>query len=235
MKEYTSEELLRFNGKDGNPTYIAFQGKVYDVSKSRLWPKGLHMNRHTSGKNLSADISAAPHGTEVLGRYPQVGTLKKEPSEGLKHLPSFLQGLLEQFPIARRHPHPVMVHFPIAFLTASSLFAVLHLFFKRPTFESTSFYLLLLGSIASPFAIITGLLTWWVNYGLKLSHLIRRKIELSILLLFLDVVLIVWRSWSPEAFSQSLPTLYLILVVILTPVVFLLGYYGGQMTFPIEK
>jgi len=235
MREFTSEELLRFNGKDGNPTYVAFHGKVYDVSKSRLWPKGLHMNRHASGKDLSADFSAAPHGTEVFERYPQVGVLKQEPSEGLKPLPSFLRGLLERFPTARRHPHPVMVHFPIALLTASSLFAVLYLFFKRPTFESTSFYLLLLGSIASPFAMITGLLTWWVNYGLKLSRLIKRKIELSILLLFLEVVLIVWRSWCPEAFSQSLPTLYLILMVILTPVVLLLGYYGGQMTFPVEK
>jgi uncharacterized membrane protein len=193
------------------------------------------MNRHTSGKDLSADISAAPHGTEILGRYPQVGTLKKEASEGLKHLPLFLQALLEKFPIARRHPHPVMVHFPIAFLTASSLFAVLYVVFKKPTFETTSFYLLLLGSIASPFAIITGLLTWWVNYGLKLSRLIRRKMELSILLLFLEVVLIVWPSGSPEAYSQSLPALYLILMVILTPVVLLLGYYGGQMTFPVEK
>lgn len=235
MKEFTLEELLRFNGKDGNPTYIALQGKVYDVSKSRLWPKGLHMKRHASGKDLSADISAAPHGTEILERYPQVGTLKKEPSEGLKHLPLFFQALLGKFPIARRHPHPVMVHFPIAFLTASSLFAVLYLFFKRPTFESTSFYLLLLGSIASPFAMITGLLTWWVNYGLKLSRLIKRKIELSILLLFLEAILVVWRSSRPEVFSQLMPMLYLILVVILTPVVLLLGYYGGQMTFPVEK
>jgi len=235
MKEFTSEELLSSNGKDGHPTYIAFRGKVYDVSKSRLWPKGLHMNRHTSGKDLSADISAAPHGTEVLERYSQVGTLKKEPSEGLRPLPSFLEGLLEKFPMVRRHPHPVMVHFPIAFLMASSLFAVLYLFFKTPTFEFTSFYLLLLGSIASPFAMITGLLTWWVNYGLKLSPLIKRKIELSILLLFLEIILVVWRSSTPEDFSQSMPLLYLVLMVILTPVVLLLGYYGGQMTFPVEK
>ena len=235
MREFTSEELLRFNGKDGNPTYVAFHGKVYDVSKSRLWPKGLHMNRHASGKDLSADFSAAPHGTEVFERYPQVGVLKQEPSEGLKPLPSFLRGLLERFPTARRHPHPVMVHFPIAFLMASSLFAVLYLFFKTPTFEFTSFYLLLLGSIASPFAMITGLLTWWVNYGLKLSPLIKRKIELSVLLLFLEIILVVWRSSTPEVFSQSMPLLYLVLMVILTPVVLLLGYFGGQMTFPVEK
>ena len=40
MKEITSEELLSFNGKDGKPVYIAFQGRVYDVSKSPLWSKG---------------------------------------------------------------------------------------------------------------------------------------------------------------------------------------------------
>jgi predicted heme/steroid binding protein len=36
MKEFTSEELVSFNGKDGNPVYIAAHGKVYDVSNSRL-------------------------------------------------------------------------------------------------------------------------------------------------------------------------------------------------------
>jgi predicted heme/steroid binding protein len=27
------------NGKEGRPVYIAFEGKVYDVSKSPLWSK----------------------------------------------------------------------------------------------------------------------------------------------------------------------------------------------------
>ena len=77
MKEFTSEELLTFNGKEGNPVCIAFQGKIYDVSKSPLWSKGLHMNRHPSGKDLTGEISAAPHGQEVFERYPQIGVLKK--------------------------------------------------------------------------------------------------------------------------------------------------------------
>lgn len=231
MKEMTSEELLCFNGKDGHPVYIAFEGKVYDVSKSPLWKKGLHINRHPSGKDLSGEISAAPHGPEVLERYPQVGVLKKGISEELKHLPPILQNLMERFPMARRHPHPMIVHFPIAFLMASSLFILLDLLFQNPYFEISSFYLLILGAISSPFAMATGLLTWWVNYRSRLTHFVKRKIQLSILLLIFEILLILWRSLSGEISNP----IYLILMLLLTPVVALLGYYGGQMTFPLEK
>jgi predicted heme/steroid binding protein/uncharacterized membrane protein len=231
MKEFTSEELTSFNGKGGKPVYIAFQGKIYDVSGSRLWSSGLHMNRHPSGKDLTGEISAAPHGLEVFERYPQVGILKKGPSEELKHLPPVLQDLLQRFPMARRHPHPMIVHFPLAFLMGSSLFILLHLLFKKPAFETTSFYLLIVGTISSPFAMVTGLFTWWVNYRLKLTLFVKRKIQLSILLLILEIILIFWRGSYPALTSPF----YFILMILLTPIVGLLGYYGGQMTFPTEK
>jgi len=231
MKEFTSEELVRFDGKDGRPVYIALEGKVYDVSKSPLWSKGFHMNRHPPGKDLGGEITAAPHGPEVLERYPQIGILKKGPPEELKHLPPLLRDFLHKFPMARRHPHPMVVHFPIAFLMASSLFILLHLIFKKPSFELTSFYLLILGAIASPFAMGTGFLTWWINYRMKLTHLVKSKIQFSILLLLFEVILIVWRMSTPEISSP----VYFILVLSLTPIVTLLGYYGGQMTFPPEQ
>ena len=234
MKEWTSEEMASFDGKDGEPAYIAAQGRVYDVSGSRLWPKGLHMNRHRAGKDLSREISAAPHGTDVLDRYPQVGTLKKGAQEEWKHLPAPLQRVLLLFPMARRHPHPMVVHFPLALLMASSLFILLFLFFPQPSFERTAFYLLLLGAISSPFAIATGLLTWWVNYRLKMTFFVKRKIGLSILLLLLEILLIVWRSSGGEPLHQRLNPVYAAFMLILTPIVGLLGYYGGQMTFPME-
>jgi len=231
MKEFTAEELSSFNGKEGNPVYIAFEGRVYEVTKSRLWLKGLHMNRHPAGRDLSAEISAAPHGTEVFERYPQIGTIKKGPPEELKHLPLVLQNFLQRFPMARRHPHPMVVHFPIALLMASSLFVLLSLIFGNLSFETASFYLFILGAISSPFAMATGLLTWWINYRLNLNYFVKRKIQLSILLLIFEVILISWRISQPGA---SHP-IYFVMMILLTPIVALLGYYGGQLTFPTEK
>jgi predicted heme/steroid binding protein/uncharacterized membrane protein len=231
MKEFTSEELLAYNGKDGKPVYIAFEGKVYDVSQSRLWSKGTHMNRHPSGKDLSGEISAAPHGPEVLERYPQIGILKKGPPEELKHLPPFLQMLLQKFPMARRHPHPMLVHFPIAFLMASSLFYLLYFILLYTPLSITSTHLLILGAISTPFAIATGVLTWWINYKLKLTPFIKRKIQLSIVLLVIEAIFFLFLIGEIEISYY----IYLILMLLFTPIVILLGYYGGQMTFPAEK
>lgn len=231
MKEFTPEELSTFNGEAERPVYVALEGRVYDVSKSRLWSKGIHMNRHPAGNDLSGDIIAAPHGKEVLERYPQVGLLQQEAREEMSHLPLLLQGLLQKIPMARRHPHPMVVHFPIAYLMASSLFVILHLLLRDPSFERTAFYLLVLGSLASPFAMATGLLTWWINYRLKLSPLVKKKIALSAVLLVLESILLLWKGTKEEAFSS----IFGIMALLLVPIVTLLGYYGGQMTFPERK
>jgi len=235
MKELLPEEMASFNGKDGKPVYVAFQGRIYDVTQSRLWATGSHMKRHPSGRDLTGEISAAPHGPEILERYPQVAVLKAAPSEELKHLPHWLRSVLEKFPSLKRHPHPMVVHFPIALAMAASLFILLFVFFPISSFEITGFYLLLLGAIASPFAMATGFLTWWVNYMLKPNPFVRKKIWLSFLLLTLEVSLILWRGLCPAFSSRDMSPLYIILMLALAPVVGLIGYYGGQLTFPAEK
>jgi uncharacterized membrane protein len=77
----------------------------------------------------------------------------------------------------------------------------------------------------------TGLFTWWVNYRLKVTLFVKRKIQFSTLLLIFEIILILWRGSSSPISSP----IYFILVVILTPIVSILGYYGGQMTFPAEQ
>jgi predicted heme/steroid binding protein len=78
MKVFSKEELARNNGENGAPVYIAHRGIVYEVSKSPLWGTGSHQGMHEAGRDLTDDLeSMAPHGTEVLGRYPKIGTLSE--------------------------------------------------------------------------------------------------------------------------------------------------------------
>ena len=73
IKEYTLNELAEYNGKNGK-AYVAYQGKVYDVSNSSLWKGGKHKG-HNAGMDLTWQISKAPHGSEILKDFPVVGTL----------------------------------------------------------------------------------------------------------------------------------------------------------------
>jgi predicted heme/steroid binding protein len=76
MKEFTEEELAQCNGRNGNPAYIAYKGKVYDVSASFLWKEGAHQVLHNAGVDLTDALEQAPHGRDVLEEFPVVGTLQ---------------------------------------------------------------------------------------------------------------------------------------------------------------
>jgi len=75
MKEFDLNGLAEFGGSNGKPVYVAYQGKVYDVSKSKLWKGGVHQKRHYAGEDLTEDIEAAPHEPDLLKRFPQVGVI----------------------------------------------------------------------------------------------------------------------------------------------------------------
>lgn len=75
IKEFTLEELAQYDGKNGK-AYVAYQGKVYDVSSSSLWTNGVH-HGHNAGKDLTNEMSNSPHGSRVLNDFPVVGTLKQ--------------------------------------------------------------------------------------------------------------------------------------------------------------
>ncbi len=154
MKEINPDTLSRSNGKQGSPVYIAYKSRVIDVSKSRLWQTGVHMGRHAAGADLTAEIEAAPHGPEVLDRYPEIGFLvARVPAE--RPMPAFLARLLSRYPFFRRHPHPATVHFPIAFMAAASGFYVLYLVTRVVSFEVTAVHCLGAGILFALLAILS--------------------------------------------------------------------------------
>ncbi len=75
MQIFTLYELSLYDGKNGKPAYIAYQGKVYDVSKSWYWQNGMHQALHAAGQDLTFSLNQAPHGADLLQRVPLIGLL----------------------------------------------------------------------------------------------------------------------------------------------------------------
>ncbi|MGK2907947.1 MAG: CopD family protein [Desulfuromonadales bacterium] len=90
--EMSAEELGYFDGNDGRQAYFAYQGKVYDVTNSRLWKNGAHMARHNAGMDLTSVLPQAPHDESQVLDMPVVGTLVDKSSRpaGFDHRKVFL-------------------------------------------------------------------------------------------------------------------------------------------------
>lgn len=74
-RKFTLKELKKYDGKDGGPAYIAYNGKVYDVTESYIWIGGDHQGQHEAGKDLTEELAQAPHGEEMLANVKLIGIL----------------------------------------------------------------------------------------------------------------------------------------------------------------
>jgi predicted heme/steroid binding protein/uncharacterized membrane protein len=238
MREFDLEELSAHDGRDDKPVYIVHQGRVFDVSQSKLWKGGLHMKRHHAGKDLTTDFGGAPHGTEVFERYPQVGVIKKQAvAVPERAIPEIFSRLIQRFPMLRRHPHPMTVHFPIVFMLSATLFNFLYLITGFESFETTGLHCLGAGVLFTPVAMATGLYTWWLNYMAKMITPIKIKITVSVTLFFLSAIAFGWRLAVPDILHSwtAQSAVYFLLLLALTPLVVIIGWFGANLTFPIEK
>jgi len=235
MKEFDLEELSKFDGKDGKPTYVALYGRVIDVSNSKLWKDGHHMKRHHAGKDLTTDIKAAPHTPEILARFPQVGILKKDAGE--REIPWFITSLISRFPMLRRHPHPMTVHFPIAFMISAPVFNILYLITGVKAFELTGLHCLGAGILFTIVAITTGLYTWWLNYLAKPVRAVIIKRRISLVMFAVEIIIFVWRMMVPDILDsfRIASIIYFLLILSLLPMIITIGWFGAKLTFPIEE
>lgn len=237
MQEFDRAELEKYDGKEGRSIYIAYKGKVYDVTNSKLWKNGLHMKRHHAGEDLTADIQGAPHEPDVLERYPQVGILKEEAAVVAEQvIPRSLDWLLEKYPMLRRHPHPMTVHFPIVFAFSTSIFNILYLITGNKSLEITALHCLAAGILFTAVGIATGAYTWWLNYMAQPMRPVKIKIPLTLTLLVTQIIIFIWRISDPNVLGsiQGAGILYLLLVLALIPMITVIGWFGASMTFPVE-
>ena len=242
-RKFTHQDLAAHDGTEGRTSYIAFRGKVYDVSGSTMWGGGQHMGQHAAGGDLTGEFEDAPHGEEVFERYPQVGVIVEEEKEAetpevqLSPARQFWLRQVKRVPLLRRHPHPMLVHFPIVFMISATAFTLLYLFTGVKSFEVTGWHCLAGGVLFTPVVILTGWFTWWLNYESRWLTPVVVKVILSPVLLFVGAGVWVWRFFDPEILAslRDWPSLvYLALICSLTPLVGLIGAYGAALTFPLH-
>lgn len=74
MEKYTKQQLAHRNGQDRDEIWVAFKGKIYDVTKSRLWRDGKHYE-HWAGQDLTDELADAPHTDKVFDKFEVIGVL----------------------------------------------------------------------------------------------------------------------------------------------------------------
>jgi len=237
MKIYGPEELADADGKDGKPSLVAVNGQVYDLSASKKWPDGLHMKRHHAGGNLTSDLKSAPHGPDVLERFPCVGRYEEAASEAKSGLKGAIDAWLIRHPFFRRHPHPAVVHVPVGVIQAAAIFQVAALVTGSASTEWAAYCCLILTLLTVPAAITTGYVTWWLNYDLGDNPIIRRKRCLAWTALVVAASACVVRTLfvaDPLRTGDPLLVIYLVLLALLAIIIGYVGFLGGRLTFPYE-
>lgn len=73
QKTFTPDELAKYDGKNGQPAYVAVDGIVYDVSS--IFINGSHYS-YSAGRDLTQEFHLY-HNSSVLSGLPIVGTLVK--------------------------------------------------------------------------------------------------------------------------------------------------------------
>lgn len=236
-KIFQVEELEAYDGQEGRPAYLAHKGKVYDVSESRLWRKGIHVRRHHAGNDLTTDLTAAPHDESVFERVPMVGLLavaeEELPEEGRLAAPPWATLLDWYFDL---HPHPVTVHFPVALGVVAAVFLGLYLLTDNAAFETSSYYVLWAALIMSPFAMLTGAVSWWLNYKV-LDARFKIKIGLSIVLVIVEAIGLALRVANPTSLVDRAPVgwVYALAALVVVLLVAVLGWIGARIAFPSHK
>jgi len=178
----TLKQLQQYNGKNGNKAYVAYKSKVYDVTKSSEWENGSHYGVHDAGLDLTQAMSNAPHADDVFEGFSVVDTLDEEDEE---------EDIIYWVKWYRKyHPHPMLVHFPIALHLFAVVLDMLFLYDKHPSYATAVFYSLFASTVMGLFAMLSGFFSWWINYQMAMTQIFITKIIFSIVTLILGIIAI---------------------------------------------
>ncbi|HRX42036.1 MAG TPA: cytochrome b5 domain-containing protein, partial [Clostridia bacterium] len=75
ISEFTPEDLVQYNGLNGQPMYIAYEGVVYDVSYIESWVNGLYPEL-VRGSDITEIFNDLSYDIEILDHSIIRGTME---------------------------------------------------------------------------------------------------------------------------------------------------------------
>jgi uncharacterized membrane protein len=128
--------------------------------------------------------------------------------------------------------HPLVVHFPIAFLMGAALFYFLSWIFRNQMFSNTAFLLLIVGTLAAGAAMGTGL---YGEEGVMVSfsvrdHLLEPHEKLMLTTLGVAIGLTIWAIVA-RPFPKKKRLLFLFLLLVMLGIMTAGADYGARMVY----
>jgi uncharacterized membrane protein len=128
--------------------------------------------------------------------------------------------------------HPLLVHFPIAFLSAFFALDLVGTLAKKPHWRSVASWFLYSGTVAALFTVIAGLIAAnSVPHGQNVHDIMERHEQIGISVLSLAVVLSIWRMKSGSIIRGGANNFFLILSALLCALMMLGADLGGLMVY----
>jgi uncharacterized membrane protein len=128
--------------------------------------------------------------------------------------------------------HPLVVHFPIAFLVGAAFFYFLGWIFRNNTLTTAGFLLLILGTLSAGAAVGTGL---YGEEGVMVSrsvreHLLELHEKVMLGTLGLSIVLSIW-ALVARPFPKKGRWIFLFLFLVLLGIMTVGADYGARMVY----
>ena len=128
--------------------------------------------------------------------------------------------------------HPLVVHFPLAFLCGSALFYLLALLTSKDVMATTAFSLLIVGTLGAAAAVGTGM---YAEPSVILAPSVRGRLlekheDLMILTLCVSAVLAIWAIIA-RPFPKKSRALFMLLLFALLGVMSVGADYGARMVY----
>lgn len=128
--------------------------------------------------------------------------------------------------------HPVLVHFPIAFLSAFFALDMIGTLAKKQHWRNVAGWLLYLGTAAAVFTVIAGFIAAGsVAHGDEVHAIMERHKNFGVAVLCLAILLSAWRAISGGVIEGLANCFFLILAALLFGLMVLGADLGGLMVY----